>query len=59
MNWKRFKDEKPVEEKAYLFYTKFGGWRRARWENGEFTESVGPNRTVLVDPECWAEVELP
>ena len=58
MNWIAFKDEKPSRDGMYLCTT-HGMWRKARWRDGEFSESCGANCIKLTSPEYWAEVELP
>jgi hypothetical protein len=59
LNWKAFKDEVPSKDGMYLYASRMGGWKRARWRDGKFTESCGANRIELVSPDFWAEVELP
>jgi hypothetical protein len=59
IDWKDFRYELPPSEGVYLYVGGYGGWKRANWRDGKWTESCGANRIALVEPTHWAKVELP
>jgi hypothetical protein len=60
IDWIAFKDDKPSKEGvAYLYLSRYGGWSKAFWVKDEFRSSSTYPSHSYVDPNYWAEVELP